>query len=279
MKKLRTGLALSREPMRSFFTFGVPSSSRFEASSCLSMRLPDKRSRFWPAVATIVGLALTLSLGNWQLERGAHKRELKARFERHAAQPPIHVGAEALNAADMDLRRVETRGVFEPKYAVFIDNRIHRGVPGYHVVMPLKVEGGERYVLVNRGWVARAAFREEPVVPTPAGAVEIAGTAVVPKPAAFERMDRVVEGRIWQNLTVERYASAHGIAVQPFVIRQDSALDDGLARVWPAPDFGVDKHYGYAFQWFGLAATLAIFYAVTQYRRSKRDTRPAPPAA
>ena len=38
-------------------------------------------------------------------------------------------------------------------------------------------------------------------------------------------------------------------------------------RAWEPPDFGIERHYGYAFQWFALAATLAIFYAVTQLRR------------
>jgi surfeit locus 1 family protein len=238
------------------------------------MRFPDRRGRFWPTLATVVGVAITLALGNWQLGRGAQKRELKARFEAQTAQPPIHVGAQELAASDLDLRRVEARGVFDPRYTVFVDNRIHRGTPGYHVVMPLKIEGSERYVLVNRGWVARPALRTElPEVRTPPGAVTITGV-VVPPGRVLELSKEVIEGRVWQNLTVERYRKAMPIAIQPFVVRQDSALEDGLVRAWPAPDFGIEKHYGYAFQWFALAATLAIFYAVTQFR-----SRPKPPSA
>jgi surfeit locus 1 family protein len=238
------------------------------------MKLPDRRGRFWPTLATVVGVAITLALGNWQLGRGAQKRELKARFEAQTAQPPIHVGAQALDAGDMDLRRAEARGVFDPRHTVFIDNRIHRGTPGYHVVMPLKIEGSERYVLVNRGWIARPPVRAElPQVRTPPGPVTVSGV-VVPPGRALELSKEVIEGRVWQNLTIERYRKAIPIVIQPFVLRQDSALDDGLVRAWPAPDFGIEKHYGYAFQWFALAATLAIFYAVTQFR-----SRPKPPAA
>ena len=244
------------------------------------MKLPEKRSRFWPALATVVGVSVTVALGNWQLGRGAQKRELKAQSEARAAQPPIHVGAQALSTEDIELRRVEARGTFEPQHAVYIDNRIHRGTPGYHVVMPLKVDGSERRVLVNRGWVARPALRSElPAVKTPAGPVTLTGTAIVPRAAPFERMDTVVEGRIVQNLTIPRYTSMTPIAVQPFVLRQDSALDDGLVRAWPAPDFGIEKHYGYAFQWFALAATLTVFYGYTQLRSRKRPTGGEPPAA
>ena len=234
------------------------------------MRWPDRRGRFWPTLATIVGVAVAVALGNWQLNRGAEKRALQARFEAQAAQPPIHVGARELDATDVDMRRVEARGVFDPRHAVFLDNRIHRGVPGYHVVMPLKLEGGERYLLVNRGWVPRTAFREAPQVRTSPGMVEVTGVATIPGLRAVELSQAVIEGQIWQNLTIERYRKAMPLAIQPFVLRQDSALDDGLVRAWQAPDFGIEKHYGYAFQWFALAATLIAFYAYTQYRRTRR---------
>jgi surfeit locus 1 family protein len=241
------------------------------------MKWPHRRGRFWPTVATIVGVAVALALGNWQLDRGAQKRELKAHFDAQAAQPPIHVGAQELSADGMDMRHVEARGVFEPRYAVFIDNRIHRGVPGYHVVMPLKLEGADRYVLVNRGWIARPALRSElPAVRTPPTTVTIEGMAVIPGRRILELSKAVVEGPIWQNLTIPRYRDAMPLKIQPFVIRQESTLDDGLVRAWDPPDFGIEKHYGYAFQWFALAATLLGFYAVTQFgSRFRRKDRPA----
>jgi len=244
------------------------------------MKLPGKRSRLWPTLATAIGVSVAVALGNWQLGRAAQKRELKARYEAMAAQPPINVGRELLRTEGIDMRRLEARGTFEPQHAVFIDNRIHHGVPGYHVVMPLRIDGSDVRVLVNRGWVARPPLRSDlPAVKTPNGPVTIAGVATVPHPGAFERMDVVVEGRIVQNLTIERYTQMTPIAVQPFVLRQDSALDDGLRREWPAPDFGIDKHYGYAFQWFALAATLGIFYAYTQLKRRRPSAGGEPPAA
>ena len=228
------------------------------------------RKRAWPAVAAASGIALTVALGIWQLDRAAQKRELTARFAARSADAPIRIGAEELNAADVDLRRAEAQGIFDPRYAVFIDNRTYRGTAGYHVVMPLRLNAGERYVLVNRGWIARPAHRTElPSVRTPAGPVRVSGIAIVPSARTFELSSEVIEGPIWQNLTIDRYREMMPIHVQPFVLRQDSASEDGLVRVWDAPDFGIDKHYGYAFQWFALAATLAVFYAVTRFRRKR----------
>ncbi len=48
------------------------------------------------------------------------------------------------------------------------------------------------------------------------------------------------------------------------MVRQDAgAPSDGLTRDWPeqggALQAQIDRHHGYAFQWFGLAAALAAF--------------------
>lgn len=234
---------------------------------------PERRSGLWPLAASLLGIIAALALGNWQLDRASQKRELKARFDAQAAQPPINVSAAELAAGDVDLRRVQARGMFDPRYTIFIDNRIHGGVPGYEVITPLRLGESDRHVLVNRGWTARTPDRAQlPQVRTPAQPVTLTGVAVIPRPRTLELTDAVMEGRIWQNLTIERYRSAIPIAIQPFVIRQDSVLDDGLVREWPAADFGIDKHYGYAFQWFALAATILAFYALTRYRRTRERT-------
>ena len=234
------------------------------------------RYRFQPRLVTTLaaaaGVAATLALAHWQLSRAHEKEARAARLEQLAKDPAVALGAEEVKAADLEWRRVSARGRFEPRHAVFVDNRIHRGVAGYHVMMPLdlgKTRAGEsRYVLVNRGWIAGSPARGgAPQVRTPEGAVEITGTAVVPTKRFLELSDDVTQGSVWQNLTLERYRAAVPIALQPVVIQQESALDDGLTRDWDPPNLGVDKHYGYAFQWLALGATLLVFYLVTHVRR------------
>jgi len=58
------------------------------------------------------------------------------------------------------------------------------------------------------------------------------------------------------------------IALQPVMIQQENPLDDGLVRVWSPPDLGIDKHYGYAFQWLALGVTILVIYGVTNVRRA-----------
>jgi surfeit locus 1 family protein len=135
--------------------------------------------------------------------------------------------------------------------------------------MPLAIEGSpERHLLVNRGWIGGTADRSRlPEVTTPTGTVEITGLAVTPSKRFLELSAATIEGKVWQNLTLERYRKAVPISVQPFVILQESPLDDGLVREWDPPDLGVDKHYGYAFQWLALAVTVLVFYLATHVKR------------
>lgn len=225
-----------------------------------------------PPLAATAGIALTVSLGMWQYGRGHQKSELASRIEQRAREAPIQVTSREIDARDVELRRVEARGTFDPQYAVFLDNRVRHGVVGYQVIMPLRLEGGTRHLLVNRGWMPASRDRKTvPIVNTPTESVTVRGRAVLPG-RFLELSDKVAEGPVWQNLTLERYREKMPIAIQPFVVQQDAegAPDDGLIREWPAPDLGVDKHYGYAVQWFSLALLILVFYVVTHVRRHRK---------
>mgnify|MGYP000679766094 CR=1 FL=1 len=66
------------------------------------------------------------------------------------------------------------------------------------------------------------------------------------------------------------------LAVSQFTLLGDAR--DGLLRDWPVVGAGVEKHYGYAFQWFGLCGLIALLYVWFQIVR--RFIRPrSQPAA
>jgi len=246
------------------------------SASVAEAHVPTKflnKYRFEPrlvtSIAAVMGIAATVALGNWQLDRAHGKEALAERLDSLQRQPPITLPDSEVKAADVLWRRVMVRGRFEPRYAVFLDNRVHENVPGYELVMPLAIGGASRYVLVNRGWIAGTHERGRlPTVRTPAGVVEITGRAVEPSGRFVELSGNVAEGQVWQNLTIERYRQAFPIAVLPIVIEQQSALDDGLTRAWSPPDVGVNTHYAYAMQWFAMAIAIAVFYLATHVKRS-----------
>jgi len=207
------------------------------------------RPRAWALALAAVACAAGIALGIWQTERAREKRKAEARAE-----------------------RISVRGEFLPERTVLLDNKLRRGRPGYEVVTPLRLAAGQQmHVLVNRGWIAAGPGRSRlPDVRTPQEPVVVRGRAVVPG-RFLELSDEVTRGPVWQNLTLERYRSAMPIAIQPFVIQQDAAAapDDGLVREWLPPDLGVEKHYGYSFQWFALSVLILVFYLATHVRRDR----------
>lgn len=242
---------------------------------------PRRRRPSWlPLVAAVVGIALTASAGRWQLNRASEKEALQAAYDRGAADAPINLSASPVSADEVRLRRVEARGEFVPQAMVLLDNRIQEGVAGYHVLMPLRIAGSSMHVLVNRGWVAADPDRRRlPQIRTPSSTVSIAGVAVVP--GRFLELAKTDEsGAVWQNLTLERFIERKGLSMQPIVIEQTGAVDDGLVRSWPRPDFGISKHYGYAVQWFSFCGLIVFLYGYFHVRssRSKKNAAHAAPA-
>lgn len=204
------------------------------------------RPKAWALALALAACAAGIALGNWQSRRAAEKR-----------------------AAAAQEQRLLVRGEFVARYTVLLDNRLQGGRPGYHVVQPLRLAGGDGlHVLVNRGWAAAPARREQlPEVRTPAGAQAVEGRSLERLPRAFEPAGRKGGGRVRQNLSIEEFRTETGLALQPFVIEQHSPADDGLVRDWPRPDAGIDKHESYALQWYSLAGLAVVLFVVLSFRR------------
>jgi surfeit locus 1 family protein len=222
----------------------------------------------WSTLAAAAGIAATIALGYWQLGRAHEKSGLMIAREAALKQPPIHLGQVPVDAAAVEEHPVEARGRFDARGMVLLDNRVRSGLAGYEVIMPLGLEGGATHVLVNRGWVPGTGDRARlPEIDTPAGEVRIEGLAVVPGRRIYELSDDRIEGRVWQNLTLERYRAHTGYALQPIMIQQTNDIGDGLVREWPTPARSINVHRSYAFQWFALAGAIARAYIGFAFRR------------
>ena len=116
--------------------------------------------RALPTLATIVAVAVFVSAGQWQARRMHDRESLRAQFDAAALQDPVALGALA-ESADWNALRyrpVIATGHYDARRQVLVDNRIHDGHAGYHVITPLVLADG-RTVLVNRGWTPQGASR------------------------------------------------------------------------------------------------------------------------
>jgi surfeit locus 1 family protein len=233
--------------------------------------MPECRvTRLVPALLCTVLILTGVLAGNWQLDRAAQKLAMQAKLDEGLGRTPIDVGASPVDAKAVEYQRARAQGTWLPDRTVLIDNKVRGGIAGYHVVTPLKLSGSAMHLLVQRGWIQGNPDRREPIVRTPPGEVEVFGELRVPSSRVFELSSAPPQGRVWQNLTLDRYREATGLSLQPVLMLQSSDSQDGLVRTWERPDLGIDKHRGYAFQWFGLAVATACFFAVFTWRGRKR---------
>ena len=237
--------------------------------------------------AGLVGIWATCELGFWQLRRAAGKEAIQQQVEAAAAATPRTPDAASLAApASLAHQHLVFRGTWVPEHVVYLDNRPSAGRAGLLVLMALRIERPvPTEIIVDRGWIARDPADRSRIAPyrTPDGVVEVSGLALDDEPRLLE-LARPAEqslGGIWQNFDFDAYARVARSVPPRMIVRQDpmGASDDGLSRDWP--DRGgtlqaqIDRHHGYAFQWFALATTLALLLLYRGYRILRHD-RPIP---
>jgi surfeit locus 1 family protein len=223
------------------------------------------------AIAALVGIGVTVSLGFWQWGRAAQKTALHEAMAQRQAMPEVPATALDAGTADAVLHRpITLAGTWVADRTVYLDNRQMQGRPGFYVVTPLKLADG-RAVLVQRGWAPRDFQQRDrlPPVETPAGTVSIRGR-LAPPPAQLYAFSREEQGAIRQNLDLERFRAETGLPLAALSVQQTGAASEGLQRDWPQPASGAEKNLGYAVQWWAIAATIAILYAWFQFIAPRR---------
>lgn len=230
-------------------------------------------------IAAVAGIAVTISLGLWQWGRGERRTALHEAVQAQEQSGAVDVrDLLAVREEDPRLlhRPVVLRGQWVPERTIYLDNRQVNAVPGFYVVTPLRIEGSQAVVLVQRGWVQRDFERRErlPPVQTPEGIVEVRGR-VAPPPAKLYAFSTEEKGTIRQNLDLAAFRAETGLPLLPVSVQQTGRPSEGLLRQWPEAGSGAEKNYGYAFQWWAIAALIAILYVWFQFVVPRRQARRA----
>ncbi len=220
-------------------------------------------------------------LGFWQLHRAAYKDALIAGSERVLAQRHALTLASMPDAAvnDSEYAWVAGNGRFLRVPAVRLDDQIHNGRPGVRVYRVFQPDGPARALLVEFGWRPLDWHRQIPAEPPPpAGDMRLIGLLSPPPAGGLSLGNSAVQRQSDGSLLLLRLDTqqvADTLAIRgglaPRVLRLDPALKLGYARDLDvlAGSMPPARHRGYAFQWFALAAGLAITSLVVFFRKSK----------
>jgi len=227
----------------------------------------------------IVGLlvlgGLFAALGVWQLRRAETSRATFAAFAARTATTPLAALPNAVGDAER-FRRVEVYGEYIPEPQFLLDNMLHEGAAGYHVLTALRVAGSGEHVLVNRGWLPTGGDRR--VLPNVA--VDSAPRRVVGR---IERLPRpglrlggaepYVPGAatvVLQYPTADEIERDLGEAVLDYQLLLEPAEPAGFVREWRAPGMQPERHLAYAGQWLLLAVGAVLAAAVMVWKTSRR---------
>lgn len=246
--------------------------------------VPAKKSlprRLLPTLLTIILLAVCLKLGFWQLQRSDFKLQIRNVIAEREAMDYQLLTNELVFASSYEHFKVKVTGRYDTRREFLLDNQVVNGQVGFNVITPLQIGDSETRVLVNRGWVPATGDRSvRPGYATPAGEFELQGRASVPSSSYFtlqNEQEKAVWNPVWQHLDITRLKRFVDFPLQPIVILLDEDSDaGGFLRKWPDfKDSWVERHNGYAFQWFALAATLLYLYGYfTFFKRVQTGNKP-----
>lgn len=233
---------------------------------------------FW--IGLVAAAALTLiGLGFWQLSRWQERRALNAVIASRIDQPPVVLNGELVDERDMEYRPVVVSGSFDFSREIVLRNRTLNSIPGVHLITPLRIEGSENAVLVDRGWIPYDAASPElrAAYAYPAGAVTVHGLSRMSQTRASPLAPAdppLGPGRprldAWFWLDIAQIQRQVPYPLLPFYVEQDSGPDPNAI---PAPGHEIDlsggPHLGYAIQWF----SFAVILVAGSIALARRDTR------
>jgi surfeit locus 1 family protein len=237
------------------------------------------RGLILPALATLVALAVLISLGNWQMRRLAWKEDLIARVAERLSLPPIEPASEAFSDPEAFLAANEFRparltGRYDAGSEVQVFTSLsepkgRHGGPGVFVFTPFRLLDGGATIFVNRGFVPQDEKGQES--PPAADVVTVEGPLRAPELGSWLTPDANPGERLFFSRNPSAIAPAVGIEgpVAPFFIDLDASgtPPSGLPQAGETRTIFANSHLEYALTWYGLAAGLATVFAAFAYGR------------
>lgn len=222
----------------------------------------------------LIGIAVFLALGTWQVRRAHEKEALFAAFDAAASKAPITLTQARTQAGAQVYPLVEITGSFDPEHAYLLDDQVRGGKVGVMRWDVFAPSAGGPALLVNRGYLARDARGVLPTMPSPpTGVVRIQGL-YAPPPGSGLRLggNPLPRQAQWPKTTI--YIDPGEIAadldrhLDARVLLETDAADAGagFVRQWRPEVFPPERHYAYAFTWFAFCAVVVATFLVLHWR-------------
>lgn len=250
------------------------------------MNLKMLFSRRWRVTTILVLIiaAVFVRLGFWQIDRLQTRRQRVAHVQEQINAPLLRIAANNVDQdfTSMQYRHVSVSGTYDYEQEVVLRNQVwldqygvhHNGV---HLLTPLRIEGGEISVLIDRGWIPfKESEPENRKQYMQSGAVTVYGIIRVPQSKSEMGLVREPalkpsENRrdVWNFANVSALASQVPYPLLDIYIQEEPKTQDNKLPYAHKefPDLTEGAHLGFAFQWFSLAAIVLIGYPIVLQRQ------------
>lgn len=240
------------------------------------------RRWWWVTILVILGVAVMIRLSVWQVDRLQERRAANALLRQQLDAAPLSLNEadlQSIDLAQMPDRRVIATGTFDFSEQILLKVQNYRGSAGSHLVAPLRLEGHDEAVLVDRGWIPESQSApsiweqfEDPGTVTVEGVIQRTQTARGVDPPAQPQQE-------WFRINVEAIERQLPYEVLPVFILQ-SPPAEGNQQLPYREDITVDlsegPHLSYALQWAIFALMLGVGYVVFVYRQEVLGERQEP---
>jgi surfeit locus 1 family protein len=222
----------------------------------------------WPTLAAVAGLAITIGLGNWQLERKRWKEGLLAKIAARVDAPPVPIASvmqTMSDGGDIEYMHVVATGRFAHAKERYFYAPAPSGL-AWHIYTPLQI-AADRIVWVNRGAVPDAS--KSPVkrdAGQVVGQTEVRGIVRLAAGKTLFAPHNDAANNLWYwpdlaSMTASAFPQGSIKALPLFVEADAQPLPPG-----GLPKGGVtridlpNRHLSYALTWFGIALALLGVY-------------------
>jgi surfeit locus 1 family protein len=240
-------------------------------------------------ILVLAAMAVMIRLGVWQLDRRQQRLAFNADVVAKLEQPPRSLNDAALGLWAIPGERAEIRntqasasGSFDFDHQVVLVQQPLENRPGAHLVVPLRLEGSDQAVLVDRGWIPEEEmanleqFKNEPGPVTINGFLQpsqiLFGRAA--KQAVNQQSITTEPQESWYRLDIEALQAQIPYQLLPAYLLQSPPPEGNLTlpiHIEPEFDLTEGSHMSYALQWFSFAAIAGIIYLSIVHKREGKQ--------
>ena len=213
-----------------------------------------------PSILILATMAFLVSLGFWQLDRADQKRTIEASIQK-ANTGVVELIVNQNELLNKEYYEVRLQGSYVSDKQFIYDNQIVDQASGYYVLTPFVLTGQSNAIMINRGFIpwngkrdqladiaVDSASREIKIqVSNPIKRIELKTSDISNQ---FPVLIQAIDFDVIEEISSTSFVDVIGLL--------DPSSDDGFVRKWEPYTGSIEKHIGYAIQWFLMALVLGI---------------------